>query len=138
MVAHRAFHLQKRPAQRAVVVSRRRHSAEGMVAIQAVLRFLRFQAPCAYGRNVFALLRRAPAERWVNRRYRLMDVVETWCVRVIFGNSQSERRRVTSCEEQIFLRGRWSMDVLLSRGGNGVRQGLYKHLAECLLTNVWC
>ena len=50
------------------------------VAIPAELRFLRFQAPWAYGSNLFALLRRAPAERWANIRYRLMDVAEQWRV----------------------------------------------------------
>jgi len=56
-------------------------SAEGaphneMEALQAEMRFLRFQAPWAYGRVLFALLRRAPVDNWVNVRYRLMDVAE--------------------------------------------------------------
>jgi hypothetical protein len=43
---------------------------------QAKMRFLRFQAPWAYGRNVCALLRRALAEQGANIRYQHMDVAE--------------------------------------------------------------
>ena len=39
----------------------------------AEMRFLRFQAPWADGRNVFALLRNALADTWANGRSRLMD-----------------------------------------------------------------
>ncbi len=46
-----------------------------------MLRFLRFQAPWAYGRKLFALLRRAPVENWANVCYRLMDVAEKRLVR---------------------------------------------------------
>ena len=80
-VAHRAFHHRKRPAERAVATSSIRSPAKEKVAIQAVLRFLRFQAPWAYGRRLFALLRRAPADTWANIRHRLMDAVEKWSVR---------------------------------------------------------
>ncbi len=44
--------------------------------MQAELRFLRFQAPWADGWTLFALLRKALAEHWVNIRHRLMDAVE--------------------------------------------------------------
>ena len=73
VVAHRAFHRWKRPAQRAVATSRRSSPAYRTVATQAEMRFLRFQAPWADGRNVFALLRRARMARWANIRHRLMD-----------------------------------------------------------------
>ncbi len=75
-VAHRAFHRWKRPAQRAVAVQNIIAPHNEKVAMQAETRFLRFQAPWALGRNAFALLCRAPAARWANVRYRLMDMVE--------------------------------------------------------------
>ena len=49
--------------------------------MHAEVRFLRFQAPWAYGRKVFALLRNAPAETWANVHYRRMDVTEKRHVR---------------------------------------------------------
>ena len=40
------------------------------------MRFLWFQAPWAYGRKVFALLRNALAENWANVRFWRMDVAK--------------------------------------------------------------
>ncbi len=80
-VAHRAFHHWKRPAERAVAVQSIGCPAEGDVAIHAEMRFLRFQAPWAYGRKLFVLLRSTLAEREANVRYRLTDIAEQWRVR---------------------------------------------------------
>ncbi len=137
-VAHRAFHHWKRPAERTVAVHSIRCPVYGKVAIHAEVRFLRFQAPWAYGRNVFVLLRRTLKERWANIRYRLMDVAEQWRVRGHIGpftirKTMNVEMSVTGMSH----RGRWSMDVLLLRDGNSVKQGFYRRLAACLLTNVW-
>jgi hypothetical protein len=45
------------------------------------MRFLRFQAPWAYGRTVFVLLRNTLAGNWVNVRDTLMDVASRRRVR---------------------------------------------------------
>ena len=75
-VAHRAFHRWKRPAQRAVMASSKAAPHKAKVVVHKVMRFLRFQAPWAYGRNVFALLRKAPAENWADIRSQRMNAAE--------------------------------------------------------------
>ena len=101
------------------------------------MRFLRFQAPWAYGRKVFVLLRSTLTEREANVRYRLTDVAEQWRVRchvvVIHDPKDQEFGDVIHGGAH---RGRWSMDVLLSRDGNSVRQGFYKRVGVGLLTNA--
>ncbi len=99
-VAHRAFHRWKRPAQRSVVVQRITAPHNVKVALQAEMRFLRFQAPWAYGRNVFALLRRAPAERWANIRYRRMNEAPKRRVRGESMRTGSPKDRNAHGEEQ--------------------------------------
>ena len=89
-----------------------RSKAEGAphkekVAAYTVLRFLRFQAPWAYGRTVFALLRRAPAERWANIRHRLMDVAE-----------KRERTHSRGVHRDLERTGFWRWKTWLSRPGN--------------------
>jgi len=76
VVAHRAFHHWKRPAQRAVAASSIAAPHTAKVARHAEMRFLRFQAPWTCGRKVFALLRRAQADNWVNIRDRVMEMSE--------------------------------------------------------------
>jgi hypothetical protein len=56
MVAHRAFHRWKRPAQRSVVASKICAPHKATVKPDTAMRFLRFQAPWAYGKMVFVLL----------------------------------------------------------------------------------
>ncbi len=102
--------------------------------MHTVLRFLRFQAPWAYGRRVFALLRRALTERWVNIHHRLMDAVEKWRVRghserVAIRSTRNEEMRITN-----ILVVRDGYGGLLSKGGNGVRQGFYTRIGVGLLT----
>jgi len=139
VVAHRAFHLQKRPAQRAVVVSSRRYSAEGMVAIQAVLRFLRFQAPWAYGRKVFVLLRKTPAERWANIRDRLTDVAEQWCVRSGFGQFTIRKMgKLSNVRDRCSFVEGVEYERVAVTSWKWRQAGFYTRLAERILTNVWC
>ena len=45
------------------------------------MRFLRFQAPWAYGRNLFVLLRRTQADNVANMCYQRMEMDEQWRVR---------------------------------------------------------
>ena len=80
------------------------------VEIHTEMRFLRFQAPWAYGRKLFALLRRASVENWANVCYRLMDVAERKCVR---GESEFPKRPDYH-EERCSHMARWGLEALLS------------------------
>ncbi len=85
------------------------------VAMHTVLRFLRFQAPWAYGRNLFVLLRSTPAKRWANIRHRLMDVAETR----ERPHSRGVRRNLESTgfwrwKTWLFRLENWGMDMVLS------------------------
>jgi len=56
MVAHRAFHHWKRPAQNSAAVKTYGAPHTATCQFHAEMRFLRFQAPWAYGKTLFALL----------------------------------------------------------------------------------
>ncbi len=84
------------------------------VATSAVLRFLRFQSPWAYGRRLFVLLRRAPAERWANVRYRLMDVAETPCVRGELKVPARWNMRIVCSEECCSHIEKWDVEAFRS------------------------
>jgi hypothetical protein len=103
VVAHRAFHRWKRPAQRAVAAQTYAAPHNVKVALQTEMRFLRFQAPWAYGRKRFVLLRRTLAENWVNVRYRRRDVAQNRRIRGKFMSSGRPKTRNEHIDEYFFL-----------------------------------
>ncbi len=97
------------------------------VAIQADLRFLRFQAPWASGKKVFILLRSTPAERWVNIRHRLLDVAgKRECT-----HSCEVRRNMTNTgfwkwKNVLSRLENWDINMVLSWFGGGVKQEFFQ------------
>jgi hypothetical protein len=90
------------------------------VAVQNVLRFLRFQAPWAYGRNFFALLSQSAGGELVKIRNRRMEVAEKGRVRDPSRQTKRPNIKNTSVEETFFLHEERGYGNVAVKGGSGI------------------
>ena len=106
------------------------------VAIPTELRFLRFQAPWAYGRKLFVLLRSTLANNWAHIRHELMDAVRKGPVRghserVAIWNMRNLEIRVTN----MFV-GKMGYGGVAVKGRKWRQAGFYTRIGVGFLTNV--
>jgi len=101
----------------------------------AAMRFLRFQAPWAYGGNVFALLRKALVGNWANIRYRRMDVAENRHIRGTSRHTGKPKKEKYFVVKNHFpCREKGRMEALRSRLKIASGRAFYTRIGVGLLT----